>query len=305
MTVCVEKRFNVAGLELVGKAWHDDTLFPVIALHGWLDNAASFDVLAPQLKHCHILALDLAGHGHSGHRPGLAPYNIWEDLAEIIAVADQQGWQQFGLLGHSRGAMVSTLLAGAFPARVAWLGLIDGLLPEPADPAEAPEQLAKSIRSVNKQLGKTTAVYDTLASAVEARKNGGWGLSKEAAQLITERGIIATDNGYRWRSDQKLRAASALRLTRPQIEAFLQKITMPHRLVLASEGMPKWFPQLIDVLEAFPAIQTERFTAGHHLHMEAEATAVAALFNQQLASIVAEQSNPSIHPQLGHEATDE
>src|SRR5690606_41685879 len=62
---------------------------------------ASFDVLAPQLENVHLIALDCAGHGFSGHR---SSYNIWEDVGELFAVADLLGWNEFALLGHSRGA---------------------------------------------------------------------------------------------------------------------------------------------------------------------------------------------------------
>ena len=65
---------------------------PVLALHGWLDNAASFATVAPLLaKNLHIVALDLPGHGHSGHRSADASYPFTEWVPEVFRAADALG----------------------------------------------------------------------------------------------------------------------------------------------------------------------------------------------------------------------
>ena len=45
-----ECHWEVHGLRLAGLAWGDPASPPVLCLHGWLDNAASFDALAPLLQ---------------------------------------------------------------------------------------------------------------------------------------------------------------------------------------------------------------------------------------------------------------
>ena len=47
----------------------------VLALHGWLDNAASFAPLAAAWPDCEIVALEFAGHGRSGHLPSRSALN--------------------------------------------------------------------------------------------------------------------------------------------------------------------------------------------------------------------------------------
>ena len=79
---------------------------PVLATHGWLDNASTFDLLAPRLDGCEVVALDLAGHGFSGSRSPDAAYNIWEDVGDLLEVREQLGWARCNLLGHSRGAAI-------------------------------------------------------------------------------------------------------------------------------------------------------------------------------------------------------
>ena len=46
----------------------------VLALHGWLDNAASFLPLAARLPALDLVMLDLPGHGRSGHEIGRAAW---------------------------------------------------------------------------------------------------------------------------------------------------------------------------------------------------------------------------------------
>ena len=64
-----EMTFEVNGLRLTAKAWGDPAGTPTLALHGWLDNANTFDRLAPTLPELDLIAMDFAGHGFSSHRP--------------------------------------------------------------------------------------------------------------------------------------------------------------------------------------------------------------------------------------------
>ncbi|TQV67717.1 alpha/beta hydrolase [Exilibacterium tricleocarpae] len=255
----------------------------MLALHGWLDNSASFTPLAPLLDNVHLLALDMAGHGQSGHRARFSPYNVWQDVGEIFAIADQMGWEKFALIGHSRGAIVSMLSAGTFPERITHLGLIDGLWPQPVLAADAPAQLARSITGLLAQQTKTPAVYADIEAAVNARANGHFELSHQAAALLTERGLRLVPDGYTWSTDPQLFVASAMKLTQAHIEAFIQRITAPVKLVLAKEGLLNRFEQYQQNLAAFPHIEVEVLPGGHHLHMEAESLKIAALFNDLLS----------------------
>lgn len=274
-----EMSFVINGLHFSAQAWGAPEDPPVLALHGWLDNSASFFTLAPRLKNLYIVALDLAGHGLSDHRPGSAPYNIWEDIAEVFALADHLGWQKFSLLGHSRGAIIAMLAAGTFPERIDKLALIEGLLPEPADVEDAPQQLARSITALRLLSAKPRTCYPDLPAAIKAREQGMFPLGLAAARALTERGVLATPEGYQWRSDQRLFAPSSIKLTRAQITAFLTRITAPTKLVLAQDGMPKRFANYRREVAAFPNVDVVSLSGGHHLHMEQEVAAVAAAFN--------------------------
>ncbi|MEZ5601350.1 MAG: alpha/beta fold hydrolase [Candidatus Competibacteraceae bacterium] len=88
-------------LRLAARAWGPLDGVPVLALHGWLDNAASFDALAPLLPNTRLVALDLTGHGRSEHRPAGVHYHFVDFIPDVVAAADALGWNRFALLGHS------------------------------------------------------------------------------------------------------------------------------------------------------------------------------------------------------------
>src|SRR5690606_7401143 len=56
---------DLNGIEIAVRTWGPEDGVPVLALHGWLDNAASFERLAPLLDGCFVVAPDLVGHGRS------------------------------------------------------------------------------------------------------------------------------------------------------------------------------------------------------------------------------------------------
>lgn len=271
--------FTIDGLQVAAQAWGNPEHFPILALHGWLDNSASFFALAPLLNNTYIVAIDMAGHGQTSHRLGAFPYNIWEDVAEIFAVADQLGWKEFALLGHSRGAIIAALAAGTFPERITHLGLIEGLQPEPTRGEDTPKQLALSIKSIATQVAKKMSIYPDLATAIKARERGMFPLSFEAAKALTERGTKKIAGGYHWSTDQRLLAPSAVKLLPEQVTAFIERISCPITLILASEGLPKLFPAFEVALAKYPKINVRRLAGSHHLHMEQEVTTVATILN--------------------------
>ncbi|NVK25415.1 MAG: hypothetical protein HWE10_10850, partial [Gammaproteobacteria bacterium] len=69
LTQCVSTQLalpqgNIAALQNEPK----DGQEPVLALHGWLDNAASFIPLIQNIPTVNWTAIDLPGHGASFHR---------------------------------------------------------------------------------------------------------------------------------------------------------------------------------------------------------------------------------------------
>ncbi|MCU1753594.1 MULTISPECIES: alpha/beta hydrolase [Pseudomonas] len=276
--VVEEIRLSLPHIELAAHIFGPQDGLPVIALHGWLDNANSFARLAPKLSGLRIVAVDFAGHGHSDHRPRGAGYALADYAFDVLCVAEQLGWKQFALLGHSLGAIVSVIIAGSFPERVTRLALIDGIVLRSGPDIDAAENMSKALEAQLAHGHKRKSVHPTLDRAIEARMKGMVAVSREAAELLAQRGLMPVPGGYSWRSDSRLTLPSPLRLTDAQAMSFVRRVTCPTTLVVAEEGMLASHPELLDRLP----FTLERLAGGHHLHLndEAGATLVADCFNR-------------------------
>ena len=279
--VVEEIRLSLPHIELAAHLFGPEDGLPVIALHGWLDNANSFARLAPKLAGLRIVALDFAGHGHSDHRPRGAGYALADYAFDVLRVAEQLGWQRFALLGHSLGAIVSVVIAGSFPERVTRMALIDGIVARSGPDGDAAERMGQALQAQLDLEHKRKSVHPTLDRAVEARMKGLVAVSREAAELLAQRGLMPVPGGYSWRSDSRLTLPSPLRLSDEQAMAFVRRVSCPTTLVVAEQGMLASHSELLDRLP----FNLERLPGGHHLHLNDEAGAilVADCFNRFFA----------------------
>uniref|UniRef100_A0A2K5UI27 AB hydrolase-1 domain-containing protein n=1 Tax=Macaca fascicularis TaxID=9541 RepID=A0A2K5UI27_MACFA len=72
---------------IAAKAWGSLQGPPVLCLHGWLDNANSFDRLIPLLpQDFYYVAMDFGGHGLSSHYSSGVPYYHQTFVSEIRRV---------------------------------------------------------------------------------------------------------------------------------------------------------------------------------------------------------------------------
>lgn len=265
-----EIEIQAGELRLAARRWGASDGAPVLALHGWLDNAASFDRLIPLLPEgLQIVAVDLPGHGRSQHRGADAYYLFVEWVPIVFAIADALGWKRFSLLGHSMGAGISTLCAGTLPERIERMVLIEGLGPHSSPPADAPALLAKRLAEQSRLHQMRPRLYKSLELAIEVRRQQpNAQLEAHSARLIVERGVVAEADGYRWTFDARLRAGSLTRLCEASVIAFIERIACPTLLIIAKGGWP--FPaELVNRrVAALANGQVLELPGSHHLHLD-------------------------------------
>ena len=103
-------------------AWGDDAGPPVVLVHGVTSNAETFWRIAPAVAASgrHVVAVDLPGHGRTGHWQGRFRFD--ETAADLAAWIRAAGLARprLAVLGHSWGGMVAAALprAGLRPGRL-------------------------------------------------------------------------------------------------------------------------------------------------------------------------------------------
>lgn len=255
---------------MAAKRWGNPSLPPLLALHGWLDNAGSFDTLAPLLAdRWHVVALDLRGHGHSAHIPDGAWYHYLDYLDDIRAALDDLGWARADLLGHSLGGTLASVFAALYPERVGDLFLIEALGPLTTTLDDALPQLRRALdQHAAFSTRRPLRVYPNLEDAIAARVAAN-GISAAAAHPIVERGVKRVDGGYSWSSDPRLTLASPQRYTEAQVLAMMAGIRSRTLLLLADPATHYLPTAMMDARAARVAgITVQRMPGGHHLHLE-------------------------------------
>ena len=249
----------------------------VLALHGWLDNAASFVPLAAQLPGIELVAPDLPGHGRSTHLPRGADYSFAGAMHHVLDIADALGWDRFALLGHSMGAGIASLVAAGAPARIARLVAIEALGALPETVERTIERLREAVAATRLLPGKRLRTFPDLDAPVRARMQAN-ALTEPVARLLVERGVTAVNGGYAWSSDPRLTLPTMVRMTDAQVDALVRGIECPTRVVYAAPPQP-YLPEPDRSRRAalLPRGELVVLEGGHHLHMEDPAAVAAAI----------------------------
>lgn len=241
---------------------------PLLAMHGWLDNAASFVPLMPHLREFDVVALDLPGHGASAHRSSGYDYAFVDWIHDALDALDALGWQRARLLGHSMGAAIATLVAASAPERVEKMALIEALGPLAGAATTAGQRLREAVTARRTSTQRSRRVIPNLDTAVKARRAVG-DMSDAAARLIVERNLEAVEGGWRWRSDARLVLPSHLRITEEAALSIVRAVEAPTLLITADPAPPYFTPEMRDARVA--QLRDGRLVVlpgGHHLHME-------------------------------------
>uniref|UniRef100_A0A9L0SFL3 Serine hydrolase like 2 n=1 Tax=Equus caballus TaxID=9796 RepID=A0A9L0SFL3_HORSE len=201
-------KLDVPWGHIAAKAWGSQQGPPVLCLHGWLDNANSFDRLIPLLpKDFHYVAVDFGGHGLSSHYgPGL-PYYQQNFVSEVRRVAAALKWDRFSLMGHSFGGLVGGMFSCVFPEMVDKLILLEAA-PFAVDSNEMENLLTYKRRAIEHTLlveaSKKPSSVVSWEEMLQRFLQNNSHVSEESGELLLQRGTTPVAGGLVLNRDRRM-----------------------------------------------------------------------------------------------------
>ncbi|XP_055634262.1 probable serine hydrolase [Toxorhynchites rutilus septentrionalis] len=267
---------------VAGKWWGSRQKQPVLAFHGWQDNAGTFDRLCPLLpEHISILAIDLPGHGKSSHYPkGMHYYIFWDGISLIRRIVKYFGWSKITLMGHSLGGALSFMYAAAFPDQVEGFVCIDIAGPPARDHRKQAASLGDCI---DKFLYYETLPeskmpcysYDDAIDVVLAAYDGSVDL--QSVEVLMQRGMApapahSNKEGYHFSRDLRLKVALMGMLSLEQVIAHAERIKCKVLNIRAIPGLhfenQEYYPSVIEAMKKSSArLIYHEIPGTHHIHL--------------------------------------
>nr|XP_031527660.1 serine hydrolase-like protein 2 isoform X1 [Vicugna pacos] len=283
------------------KAWGSQQGLPVLCLHGWLDNANSFDRLIPRLsKDFHYVAMDFGGHGLSSHySPGL-PYYHQNFVNEVRRVVAALKWSRFSLIGHSFGGLVGGMFSCVFPEMVDKLILLDAT-PFFLDINEVENLLTYKRRNIEHTLQVEASKKPSKVVSQEAMLQGfltnNSHVGEECGALLLQRGTTQVATGLVLNRDRRITKIEHCLdfVSKELFEHCIRKLQARVLLIKATQGYhdvrrendANKEPMLFKI-RMLRAVLKERFqfvevTGNHYVHMN-QPQLVASVINSFLQS---------------------
>jgi len=275
-----EITLDLPQVKLHGLRWGTIDQPLIIALHGWLDNAASFNSLAPLLIGYQVVALDFPGHGHSENLIHGEDYNFVNFIAILTQAIAQLSTQPVVFMGHSLGGALLSFISVEFPHLVKQLILLDclGLISDQCMVGDT--QLAQWMTNFYRLEGKSLQIYNDKQAMINSRAKM-IGVGYQAMLPLAERALLNMTEGYRWSVDSRMSLKPFAQFSEQRAIELLAAINIPTLEIAATQGIICGNDLFAARLAAMKSVMLKKIVGPHHIHL-AEPEAVADLINEFL-----------------------
>jgi len=266
------------------KTWGNSaTGSPVLGLHGWMDNAGTFDRLVPLLTdRIYFVAVDLPGHGLSSHYPPGVQYHFADYLTVIKRIVTFLKWGRFSIVGHSMGGGLGSFFSAMYPSDVDRLVLLDIVKPISHDESTTSDSMRQSIEfflgveekallSSREATVPSHSYEDAMRRLILATDES---LTEDGARCLMARGTVRVDEDkWTFRRDLRLRSPTMFRFRHDQSLHFLSTIQC-HMLLVKAKDSPTYggptevVQKTLDLYrEKCASYQYLEVEGNHHVHL--------------------------------------
>eukprot|EP01095_Lingulamoeba_sp_RSL-Kostka_P012543 TRINITY_DN4992_c0_g1_i2.p1 TRINITY_DN4992_c0_g1~~TRINITY_DN4992_c0_g1_i2.p1 ORF type:complete len:337 (-),score=107.54 TRINITY_DN4992_c0_g1_i2:181-1191(-) len=288
---------SFSSLEIASQVWevnkdneNENEQVNIIAVHGWLDNSATYDSvmnfwfnnISPNgfndcetiNTHLHIkvVCIDFPGHGQSGKKDGFFNYHFVDFVPEIFSTADEFGFDKFFLMGHSMGGALSMIAAGTYPEKIRGFITIEAFGPWTGKDDGGPSSMKKYIESTKILKTKKARIYNNLKEAMERLQTGNPSLLPHTVENIVTRSTIKLNEENEqvsYTHDLALKLPSPHKYSEAQLLPYIQHINAPTLGVMGKAGIPSLNSFIETRSKHFSDyLQIEYINGGHHVHSD-------------------------------------
>lgn len=274
MTPSESSYLSVRGLRTHVRTWGPISAPPVLFLHGWMDNSASFQFLVDALtRQRRIIAPDWRGEGLTAWAAS-GGYTYIDYIADLDVLLEAlHPDRPADIVGHSRGGNIASLYAGIRPERVRRVVNVEGFGLRRRDPQEAPVYYAQWLAAV-RETGKVRDYASFAELATQIRRHNPRLTEAKADFLARHWATTRADGRIALRSDPALTGPGSMLFRLDEMLACFRNVKAPVLWIEATESKNRERHAITD--EDFAArrgaITTARTAiiaeAGHMVHLE-------------------------------------
>jgi len=264
---------------LTGKWWGPQRVTPVLlCLHGYQDNAGTWDTLVPLLPpDISLLAVDFPGHGLSSHIPAGNVYHALDFVLTVQRIVEHFGWTRVSLMGHSFGSIIAFLYSAIYPEYVEHYIALDTMTPPNIDPVRRLKRQGEHLdnflhlESVDPN-NKPSYTYEEAIQHLHSSRSK-WA-SKEGCEILSHRGTIRKPDGrYYFSRDIRLKVDFDLAYSREYVLRFASNIRCKVLYIKPNEGLsivkPEDQDEFLNAIKKSAVLHEYHTVEGrHHVHLD-------------------------------------
>lgn len=276
---------------IAGKWYGPKHIRPILGMHGWQDNAGTFDTLAPLLPpHVSFLSIDAPGHGLSSWLPNGVMYHSIDYVQLVLRIMEEYNWSKVSIMGHSMSSINGFVFSALFPDKVDMFIGLDVLKPPIRNPKQIVNALSERLEGSMKlerrlRGGGEPPAYDWDQLVERLHQGSDKSIDMEACKYLLQRNVKPSSHEphkYYFSRDNRLKTSQFYTLSLEIVLEMASRIKSPHLFIKALQAPyyedKKYYDATLEVLRKSPQFEYHEVEGTHHVHLN-EPEKVAHIIN--------------------------